>query len=300
MGGGKGGGSSSGGSSSTTQKTEPWDAQKPYLTQIFEAAAKLRDQGQLAPDYYPGSVLAPMSEPTQEALEKQHYRATHGNDGMRAAQDQLKLTMEGQYLDHNPFIMGQNQNPYLDSMVERAIGQTNAGVAGNAAAAGRYGSGAFNAAANDAAGNIATQMYGQAYDNDMNRALSAWNNERNNQIKGMMFAPQLAAADYQDLAALAEVGTAQENYHQQQINEDINRYNYGENQDAIALQNYANLIQGYYGSNSSASTSGSGRSNPLGSVASGALAGGGLASLLGASNPWVAGAAGIGGLLGLF
>jgi hypothetical protein len=73
-------------------------------------------------------------------------------------------------------------NSYLDAMVQRAIGQTNAGVASNAAAAGRYGSGAFNAAAYDAAGNIAADMYGTAYDNDMNRSLSAWGTLQGNQL----------------------------------------------------------------------------------------------------------------------
>lgn len=260
----------------------------------------------------------------------------------------------------NPFMTTEG-NQQLDAMVQRAVGQSNAGVNSGFASAGRYGSGAHAAAMNDAAGNIATQMYGQAYDNDMNRALESWNanqnrdfsawnanqgrelsawdssqnrelnawdanqnrdfsawnanqtreqsswndiqnraltaynNERSNQIRGMISAPQLAQADYQDLSALSEVGTARENYAQEQINADINKYNYEAQRQLAALQNYANLVQGNYGNQSTSSVSG-GRSNPLGNAASGALSGTGLALATGV-NPWLG--AGLGGLLGL-
>ena len=297
MGGGGKGGSSS---STTTQKVEPWSGQKPYLYDIYGTAQHLFQNGSFAPEYYPGNTVAPMDDATKQALALQEERALGGNAGMTAAQNQLAQTMSGDYLNKNPFMQSEG-NPELDAMVQRAIGQANAGTAGNYASAGRYGSGAFNAAANDAAGNIASSMYGQAYDNDQNRKLSAWNNERNNQIKGMMFAPQLAAADYQDLAALSEVGTARENSAQELINADVDKYNYDANQPASNLQGYANLIYGSGSPGMSGSSSSSGgRNNPLGGALSGGLAGGGLGYLLGQGSTGGLIGAGLGGLLGLF
>ena len=82
----------------------------------------------------------------------------------------------------NPFAKTDG-NPQLDAMVKRAIGQSNAGVNSGFAGAGRYGSGAQAAALNDAAGNISTQMYGQAYDQDMNRALESWNSSQNREMQ---------------------------------------------------------------------------------------------------------------------
>ncbi len=294
-----GGGKSGGGSSTVEQKSDPWEGQQPYLNKLFSEASRLYNSGGLSPDYYSGSTIAGMDPATEKALQLQEQRALAGNTGMNAAQGQLADTMSGKYLENNPF-MNSGGNPQLDAMVQRAIGQAGAGVNSGFAGAGRYGSGAHAAAAQDSAGNIATQMYGQAYDADQNRALSAWNTERENQMRGMMFAPQLAQADYSDLAALSEVGTARENYDQNKINADVDRYNYGASQPLNALQNYANLIQGNYGMSGSSTSSNNSRSNPLGGVLSGAAAGGGLATMLGASNPWIAGAAGLGGLLGLF
>lgn len=350
-----GGGKSGGGSSSTTvQKADPWKAQRPYLKEMFKQSQKLYKSGELAPAYYSGQTVAGMDPATSAALDMQEQRALAGNAGMLSAQAQLSDTMSGKYLNSTPFsadaqnpfadaanpfagadnpFANTSGNPQLEAMVQRAIGQSNAGVNSGFAGTGRYGSGAHAAAMNDAAGNIATRMYGQAYDQDMNRnleawnanmnreygawdanrgreygawdagqnrALSAWNTERDNQIKGMMFAPQLAQADYQDIASLSEVGTARENYAQELLNADIDKYNYEASRPSTALQNYANLIQGNYGMSGSSTSSGSaGRGNPLGGVVSGGALGAGLGLMSGGTiNPWVS--AGVGGLLGLF
>ena len=109
-----------------------------------------------------------------------------------------------------------------------------------------------------------------------------------------------AAADYQDIAALSEVGTARENYAQQQINADVDRYNYDANRDALGLQNYANLIQGNYGMSGSSTSTGQTRNNPLGGILSGALAGGGMGMNMSQSGWGGLLGAGLGGLLGFF
>lgn len=294
-----GGGKGGGGDNEVTQTTEPWDTQKDYLRKMFKRAEGLYGRGQLAPDYYSGSTVAPQDPYTLQAIQKQADRALAGSDSVRSAQDQLTRTMGGEYLQNNPFMQNEG-NPQLDAMVDRAQSQTLANVAGGFSQAGRYGSGAHAAAANDAAGNIATQMYGQAYDSDMNRKLSAWNAERENQLRGMYFAPSLADQDYKDIASLSEAGTARENYAQDLINADVDRYNYTAAQPLSALQNYAALISGNYGMTGTSSQSGaSNRSNPLGGILGGALSGGGLGYMMGGGTGGLMGA-GLGGLMGLF
>ena len=77
MGGGKG---SSGGSTTTVQKADPWEGQQPYLVGgihingvpiagTFYEANKLYQNGQLAPEYYPGQTVADQSPWTQQALQ---------------------------------------------------------------------------------------------------------------------------------------------------------------------------------------------------------------------------------------
>ena len=293
--------SGGGGSSNTTtvQKSEPWEEQKPYLQQMFEDARNLYTTTGMAPPYYGGNTVAGQDPYTTQAIGLQAQRALAGNPAMQAGEGQLSRTMAGDYLDNNPFMAG-NNNQYLDDMVARAQNQTLANVAGNFSQAGRYGSGAHEAAAQDAAGNIATQMYGQAYDNDMNRMLSAYNAERDNMLRGTALSPTYAQQDYTDIAALSEAGTAKENYAQSLINADIDKYNYNAGRDLMNLQNYGALVSGNYGlSGESTATGNAGRSNPLGNVLGGALSGAGMGYLLGGQTGGLWGG-GLGGLLGLF
>jgi hypothetical protein len=279
--GGKGGG---GGSQTVQQKADPWAGQQPYLNNLFSRAENLYQQGQLAPGYYPGQTVADQDPWTSQALRMQADRAMNGSEVTRAAQDQLVQTLKGG-----------DTNPYLEKMVQQAAGQALSSVNGNFAQAGRYGSGAHEAAAGDTAAGIAAQMYGQAYDQDRDR-----------QIKAMSLAPTLAGMDYQDISALSEAGTARENYRQELINAAVDRYNYEAGRPLSALQNYGALVQGNYGmSGSSTATQNAGRSNPLGNILGGAISGGAAGSmgLLGGSIGGPLGALGgglLGGLLSLF
>lgn len=348
------GGGGSKDSGSTTQKTEPWDQQKPYLQSAFQQAAGMYSPGgmtladgtaingttpppntMLAPDYYSGQTVAPMAGETSTALDLQAQRALNGSPATRAAQNQLGQTMDGNYLYSNPvnvfaggmasgrdtgllgrFANGDEQNQYLDSTYDQAAGKVRASMDGGFSKAGRYGSGAHEAATGDALNNLATQVYGGAYEQDQNRKLQAasgadqnrlaaagmlgeaYAGERGNQTKGMMFAPSLAAADYQDIAALSEVGAAREAYGQDQINADIDKYNYTASQPISALQNYLSLIQGQYGGTAvtkSKAASGNRLGGTLGGAASGAAIGSQIMPGYGTGI-----GAGIGGLMGYF
>ena len=61
-------------------------------------------------------------------------------------------------------------NPYMDSLYSRAADQALSKINGNFSQAGRYGSGAHEAAAADAAQNLANEMYGHAYDQSLQAA----------------------------------------------------------------------------------------------------------------------------------
>ena len=154
----------------------------------------------------------------------------------------------------------------------------------------------------DAANNLANQMYGSMWDKRASAAQSAgqlYNQGIGQQIMGAGQAQQLGNQAYTDSAALSEAGGVMDDYNQQLINANIDRWNYDQNKALQALSNYNQLIQGNYGgtSTSTGQVQNYGGST-LGNVAGGALTGAGIGSFFG---PWGAAAGGaLGGLLGLF
>lgn len=270
------GSSSKGSSGSTTTTSEPWSEQKPYLSEIYQQAQDLYNSGGMAPDYYSGDTVAAQSGYTTDAIAAQAARAQAGSGTVDAANSYIQNLLGGDLLTSNPF--SSSNNEYLDSQVSRAISQSLSGVNSTYSGAGRYGSGAQAAAANDAAGNIATEMYSSNYQADQDRAANVYNNILNNMTSGAGLATSLANQDYVDIAALAEAGAAEEDYAQQLINADIDKYNYTSTQDLTALQNYLDMIQGNYGGTTT-TTGSSGSSSTLGDVASTASSAAGLLAL---------------------
>lgn len=265
------------------------------------------------------------------------------------------------------------ENPWLDKMYQRANSQQQAALNSQFSGSGRYGSGAHTASAADASGNLAADIYGNAYENDANRRLQAnqsaaqlygnyadagaerqsnnaqsyanmWGTfDQNNAdrqlnaatnsgnlynsamqsnadrqldaaksagglwndyvgtIAGNLGAGQsLANQGYTDAAMLGEAGSALDDYNQNLINADIDRWNYNQNRDLQALSNYNQFIQGNYGgtSTSTGKTNG-GSGSRVGGLLGGALAGAGIGSSIGGPAGGAIGA-GLGGLAGLF
>lgn len=318
-GGGKGGGGGGGGTTTTVQKSDPWEGQQAFLNSwkvengkymgTMPEAYRLYITGQMAPDYYEGNTVAGQSDWTKQALQMQADRAQNGSQLINDASTGMGNIVTGQALQGNQGLntlnqMAQEDNPYADELYNRANSQAQAGINANFNAAGRYGSGAHAAASADAANNLANQMYGSMWDKRASAAQSAgqlYNQGIGQQIMGAGQAQQLGNQAYTDSAALSEAGGVMDDYNQQLINADIDRWNYDQNKALQALSNYNQLIQGNYGG----TTTSTGQvqnygGNRLGNVAGGALAGGGLAYMMGMSNPWIAGGAALGGLLGLF
>ena len=69
--------------------------------------------------------------------------------------------------------LAQNDNPYMDALYQRANNQAQASLDSNFNRAGRYGSGSHEAAAADAANNLANEMYGSLYNQRINAANAA-------------------------------------------------------------------------------------------------------------------------------
>jgi hypothetical protein len=243
------GGQSSGG----TTRTEPPKYQLPFLQHGVGEARNLYDwQSQ-----NPANVVAGQNGSTIDALRNTADMARAGNPITSTAGNLAQQTLSGGFL---------GSNPYLDQTFNRAALQTQNQLAGQFARSGRnvdasqdLRSGQLN--------DLATQIYGGAYDAERNRQ---------QQVLGM--SPALGQARYADMDRLLNVGQIQEGYQQQQLDA-----------RGSALDDYMNRISGNMGSTVKVS-------QPGGFSGSGAMGGAMLGNML---FPGVGGIIG-GGLLGGF
>lgn len=234
--GGSSGNSSSGPTTTTRTVAEPWKGVQPFLTQGFKDATSQYVKG--APGYYPNATVAPLSGYTTSAIDWQADRAKAGSPLTAAAQGQLTKTMAGDYLDAgNPYFSRAVEGairPMLQQHQEVLMPQVDSAFAG----AGRYGSDAHATAV--ARGNEG--LLNQIGDTTSDMALKNYDAERMNQIRGMLFAPELAQQDYIDINALGQAGQGLDAYNQQQINASIDRYNYNQNAAMDWIGNYIGLL----------------------------------------------------------
>lgn len=264
FGGGGSSGGGGGGTQTTVQKSDPWAGQQVFLSTGYQNALNQYNRGPMK--FFPGQTFAGFSPETEAALQMQAQRAQAGSPLTDAAQSELTKTLSGDYLSAG--------NPHFSAMMDRVASDLRPRMDAQFASAGPggYASGlhqnAMASALADAGSQLAYQNYGD---------------ERNRQVQGMLFAPQLAQQDYFDASKLAEAGGVREDLEQQRINDAMQRHQFAQTEPWQRLQMYNNLIQGNVGGQSESTTT-----TPRRSLGASDLIGGGL------------GIAGLLGMMGVF
>lgn len=272
-------GDDDGGTVTQVRNAEPWAPQAGKLTYGFDQAQALYGQGRLAGNPYPGKTYADMSPTTQRALDMTAQRALGGSAVTDAGKAELTKTLGGQYLSAG--------NPHMGAMMDSIEAEVTPRVDARFAASGRTGSGMHARATADALTDAGSKL---AYQN--------YSDERQNMMRGMLFAPEFAAADYRDLAALQGVGGAYEGFAQKEINDAVQRFNIQQNTSMEGLKNYMGLISGNYGGTTTGTQTGGGQS-AAGSALGGAMAGAGVGNMIYGGGYGAGIGAAAGGLLGL-
>ncbi len=268
MGGRKGGGN-------VTQVTNsaPWGDQQGYLREIFSTGQALHRDRPIS--FFPGQTYASFSPQTENALNLTEQRALAGSSVQRGANQELLKTLGGDYLYGGPGFNGAFQ---------AAANKITPMVQSNFNRGGRLNSGLARQAETSALADAFASQYG---------------NERENQLRAMLFAPEAAQADYNDLRALAGVGGSREGQTQSGIDEAMARHHMIENEPWERVAKFMDLVNGNYGGSSSSTSGGPGMSGNRGAgLLGGALRGAGLGAQFGGGGA-LAGA-GLGALAGLF
>jgi len=229
-------GGASGGSSSSQQSTGVPGFQKKYLKELYSRG----QQVSLQPlEYYPGQSVADFDPLTLQAQQLTADRALAGSPLLAAAQEQNLASVRGDYLSPE-------SNPYLRSTYDQAaqaVGENFnrialPGIESRFARAGQLGSSQLLGARQIATeslgrslGELATNIYGGAYDA-----------ERGRQESAARFAPELAAEDYRNLDALSSVGAQREQQQQRLIDDLIARFEFGQQEPYNRLARFSQLL----------------------------------------------------------
>ena len=174
-----GGGSNGGGGTSTTTQSIPEEL-KPLATQYTSKAIGLSNTPY---NGYQGQRYADLNQEQQTGINMVANRAQNGSQTLDNAEGNLNQ------------LIGGGKNPYLDAAYGQAAEQVSNSVNSQFSGAGRYGSGAQQDLLAKNLGNVATNIYGGAYDQDQGRRLQA-----------IGLAPQYGQLEYQDASQLLNAG----------------------------------------------------------------------------------------------
>ena len=299
----------------TTTSTSSIDpALLPYLTQGLERAQSLFLTGQ-QPEFFPGQTYVSPSAATTEAIAQQEAIARQQSPVLQQAQQaytsslgQVGQTAAGGFLNANPYqqaMMAAATRPLTQQFSETVL----PGISSLYSKSGRLGSGAMERALG-----TATEAYGRSLgDITANIAGTQYQQERGLQQQAQLaqsqlagLAPQFYSQQFLPSQTLAQVGAQQEAIAAQPLQEQLARYQFGQQLPYQQLQGYLSSVYGTpLGSYGTQTTTAPTYQNRGAGVLGGALAGGLGGYALGQAFPnqigglyGGLGGAALGGLLG--
>ncbi len=219
------GGGGGGKQSSTTTQSIPQEL-KP-LAKAY--SAKAMDLGNQQFNPYTANRFADLNGTQQQGLDMIQQRAMSGSQTMDNAEAAL-----------NQNIQGGQTNPYLDQMVGKAQDSVRSQFNTGAVSSGSFGNSGLQEQFANNLGDVAAQMYGQAYEGDRAR-----------QMQSIGMAQQFGNQAYQDAGQLMNAGQVQQDQAQQGL--DFKYQQFQEQQDLPYKQLAA--MSGVFGSNLGASSS---------------------------------------------
>jgi hypothetical protein len=222
-------------SGSNVQTIEPPSFLREPLTLAAQQAV---EQFQGDPrQFFPESTVVNFSPQTEQALQLQEQRALQGSPLLTAAQEQALQTIQGRGV--NPFLAGAVEtatNPIFERFKEEVLPS----LTSNLELSGRTGSGLEDAFRSRALRDFSRTLGEQTG----SLAFQSAENEAARQFNALQIAPQLAAQDFANIQALQQVGITREELERQQLQDQIDRFNFGQTVDEQQLNTLIAQLQG--------------------------------------------------------
>ena len=272
---------SSGGNETTTQTTQPYAPAEPFLKDILGEAQNIYRSG-VGRQFFPGSTVVPFADQTQQALNLQQAAALEA-----AAPSALNQQAANVF---SQFASTPQTNQYLSDIRSGITSDVLGNIQTQFGGMGRTGT---SPGAQQAAARGVAQAYAPI-------AAQISNQERNRQLQAAGALPGIQAGmDARRMGAitsLGQVGSAYEDLARRQLQDQISRFQFGQQAPMQALQDYAGLITPIASGFPVSQAQGPERNRLLGGLG-GALGGAQIANLLGSTNPLFAIGGGLAGLL---
>lgn len=233
---------------------------KPLATAYTNKAMGLSDQG-FTP--YGGQRYEGLNASQNAGIGMTQNRAVNGDATINAGRSYLQNSLNSgpQQATANPY--AQQQNPYLDAQVNKA----QASVLGNARAAdmqsGSFGNSGVAEQAARQMGEVATNMYGGAYNNQAQLAESGasrndsmYQNYKSNNLNAAQMGLTYGNQAYQDAGQLMKTGQIQQDQNQQFRDFDYSQFQEGQNKSYKDLAAMSGVFGSNLGSSSTSTQSG--------------------------------------------
>ena len=286
---------------------------RPYLEMGLQRAEQLFF-GQ-PPQFFPGQTYVSPSQQTLSALQQQEALLQQAQPTLQSAQESYLQSLGGLgQTAGGSFLMG---SPYRQAMIESATRplmqqfeqSTLPGIQSAFSRAGRYGSGAqtraigqAQEATSRAIGDISAQLSAQDFARE--RALQQQAQLAQPQVAAL--APQMFGAQFLPSQQLAQIGAAREQIAGLPLQEQIQRFQFGQQAPYQQLQGFLSSVYGTPMAQSQYAPQQQAQRNPALGALGGALAGSQIAGMIGGNTGLFGftpqqtqlGGAALGGLLG--
>lgn len=226
----KGGG---GGGTSTTVQSIP-DELKPLASAFAQSAINLNNTPYQA---FQGQRFADLNPTQQAGLDAITNRATQGSQTINMAEQALQQNIQG----------GQT-NPYLDAMVGRAQDSVRSQFNTGAVSSGSFGNSGLQEQFTRNLGDVASQMYGNAYETDRGR-----------QMQSIGMAQQFGNQAYTDASQLLNAGQIRQDQDQQGRDFQFQQFQEQQNDPYKKLSAMAGVFGTNLGGSSTTTQSGGGK-----------------------------------------
>ena len=206
----------------TTSESEPSEYIRPYLDIAMDDAQTLYQSD--VPNFFPEQTYVGFAPETETALDLARARATSGNPLLGSAQSEINSILSGDYLSPDT-------NPYSKALFDQMAGDVTSQIQSQYSKAGRLGSSANQETLARSLGELANNVYSDQY-----------NRERANMVNATQLAPGLAQADYDDIQALASVGSERESMDMAQLQDAVARFDFEQQKPYLKLGQYLGAL----------------------------------------------------------